>query len=194
MVFLVISDNKCGEQVPLQLGTLVTDHLVMTMTSEERQQAGETLKQVHISTVLSKRNTVESPCMPKYDLLGMKGKNWMMQKVMILPLATIMWKGATKLTTHSKYMTVIVEPVVGYSDHVATARFYGVLRPWVSKVEVCLWNHCAKQITVPQQITMGEIAAANAILALLVPTPTENDFCRDWGYHKAKANERVKRT
>ena len=35
------------------------DHLVVTMTTAELQRAGETWKQVHLSTVLSKRNTVE---------------------------------------------------------------------------------------------------------------------------------------
>ena len=40
VLFLVISDNKYGERVPVQIGTLVIDHLVVTMTVEELQQAG----------------------------------------------------------------------------------------------------------------------------------------------------------
>ena len=32
VLFLVVSDNKYGERVPVQLGTLVIDHLVATMT------------------------------------------------------------------------------------------------------------------------------------------------------------------
>ena len=46
MLFLVVLDHKYGKQVPVQLGTLVIDHLVATMTNEELQQAGETWKQV----------------------------------------------------------------------------------------------------------------------------------------------------
>ena len=37
VLFLIILDNKYGERVPVQLGTLVIDHLVVTMTMEELQ-------------------------------------------------------------------------------------------------------------------------------------------------------------
>ena len=52
ILFLVILDKKYGERVPVQLGTLVIDHLVMTMTMEELQQVGDTWKQVHLRTVI----------------------------------------------------------------------------------------------------------------------------------------------
>ena len=58
------------------------------MTTEELQQAGETWKQVHFSTVLSKRNAVESPDIPKYDLKVVKDKIRIMQKVVIPPFLT----------------------------------------------------------------------------------------------------------
>ena len=74
VLYLVVSDHKYGEQVPVQLGVLVIDHLVATMTTEELQQASETWKQVHSSTILSKGNVVASPNIPKYDLKGVKGK------------------------------------------------------------------------------------------------------------------------
>ena len=37
MLFLVVLDNKYGERVHVQLGILVIDPLVMTMTKEELQ-------------------------------------------------------------------------------------------------------------------------------------------------------------
>ena len=52
VLFLVVSVHKYGEWVPAQLSTLVIDHLVVTMTTEELQQTGEIWKQVHTSTVL----------------------------------------------------------------------------------------------------------------------------------------------
>ena len=55
--------------------TQVIDHLVMTMTGEELQQVGNTWKQVHLSTVIPKRNTMESLKIPEYDLKGVKGKS-----------------------------------------------------------------------------------------------------------------------
>ena len=64
MLFLVSLVNKYGERVPLQLGTLVLDHLVVTMTMEELQQARDTWKQVHLSTVISKRNMIENSSIP----------------------------------------------------------------------------------------------------------------------------------
>ena len=74
MFFLVISDHKYGERVPGQIGTWVIDHFVGTMTKKELQHAGETWKQVHLSTVISKRNTVKGLDVLKYDLKGVKGK------------------------------------------------------------------------------------------------------------------------
>ena len=82
------------------------------MTTEELQQAGQTWKQVHISTVISKRNTVETPGIHKYDLKVVKGKIQMMQKVVIPPFMTVMVNGAAKLTIHSKHVNVIVKPTM----------------------------------------------------------------------------------
>ena len=53
MLFLVILEHKYAERVPVQIGTLVIDLLDATMTEKELQQAGDTWKQVYISTVIS---------------------------------------------------------------------------------------------------------------------------------------------
>ena len=79
-----------------------------------------------------------SPGTSVYDLIGVKGKIWMMQKVVILPFMHLVVKGAAQLTMHSTHMKVIVEPIAGCSDHAAIARSYGVLRPGIGKVDVCL--------------------------------------------------------
>ena len=47
-------------------------------------------------------------------------------------------------------MNVIAQPIAGYSDHVAIAWYYCVLRPGVGKADVYLWNHSGKQITLPK--------------------------------------------
>ena len=57
---------------------------------------------------------------------------------------------------------------MGYSDHVAMARSYGVLKPGRGKID-------AKQIILPKQTAVGEIAAANIIAALLAPKPTGHE-------------------
>ena len=149
------------------------------MTTEELQQVGYTWKQVHLRTVISKRNIVESLNISKYDLKGVKGRICMMRDVVIPPFVTVMVKGVAKLTTHSKYMNVVIEPIVGYLDHIAMARSYEILRPGIGKINVCLRNHSAKQITLPKQTVVGEIAVANAIPSLLTLKPTEDDSLRD---------------
>ena len=83
LLFLVVPDHKYGQRVHVQIGTLVIDHLVMTITKEELQWAGDTWKQVHLSTIVSKRNTMESLNIPKYGLKGVKGKIHMMRGVAI---------------------------------------------------------------------------------------------------------------
>ena len=75
MLFLVVLDNKYGEKVTVQIGTKVIDHLVVIITKKELQQAGETWKQVYLSTVVSKRNTVKGLDIPEHDLEGVKVKS-----------------------------------------------------------------------------------------------------------------------
>ena len=65
MLFLVILVHKYGEKVLVQIGTLVIDHLVTTITEEELQQAGDAWEQVHLSTAISKRTTVREPEHPQ---------------------------------------------------------------------------------------------------------------------------------
>ena len=163
MLLLVVSDHKYGKRVPVLIGTQVIDHLVVTITREELQQAGETWKQVHLSTVISKQNTVKGLDISEYDLEGVRGKICSIREVIILPFGPTVVKDITNLMTHSKCLNIVVEPVMGHSEHISMARSYGVLKPGRGRIDVCLRNHSAKQTA------MGEIAAANVILALLVP-------------------------
>ena len=159
----------------MQIGTQVIDHLVVTMKEKELQQIGETWKQVHLSTDISKRNIVKGLNVPKYDLKGIKDKMCTMREVIILPFMTIIAKGITNLMTHSKCMNVVVKPVIGYLDHVAMARYYGVMKSGRGKIDVCLRNHSTKQITLPNWTAVGEIMTANIIMALFVPEPTGHE-------------------
>ena len=88
---------------------------------------------------------------------------------------TIVVKGIENLMTHLKCMNVVVEQVMGYLIYVATARSYGVLKPGKGKIDVCLINHSAKQITLPEWAAVREIMAANIILALLAQKPTGHE-------------------
>ena len=134
----------------MQLGTLVIDHLVVTITEKELQQAGETWKQVHLSTVISKRNTMKGLNVPEYGLKVVKGRIHTIREVIVQPFMTTIVKGITNLMTHSKCMNVVAEPFRGYSDHIAMARSYGVLKLGRGKIDVCLRNHKVKQITLPK--------------------------------------------
>ena len=67
MLFLVIPDHKYGTREPMQIGTKVINHLVVTM-KKELQQAGDTQKQVHLNTVISKRNNVKGLNIPENNL------------------------------------------------------------------------------------------------------------------------------
>ena len=175
VMFLVVSDNKYGERVPGQIGTQVIGHLVVTMSKKDFKQSRETVNQVHLSTVISKRNTVKGLNVPEYNVKVVKGIIHAIREVLIPPFMTTVVKGIMNLMTHSKCMNVDVEPVTGYLDHIAMARSYGVLKPERAKIDICLRSHNAKQITLPKQTAMGEIPVTNVILALLVPKPTEHE-------------------
>ena len=58
--FTVVLDHKYGERVPLQIGTQVIDHLVVTMTKKELQQVGKIWNQLHLSTVIFKKEYHEN--------------------------------------------------------------------------------------------------------------------------------------
>ena len=111
---------------------------------------------------------------PEYDLKGVKGKISTMREV-VNHLMTVMVMGVVKLMTHSKCIKAVTEPITGYSDDIAVASSYGILRLGVGKINVCLRNHNVKQITLPKWTAVGEITVANAILTLLMSKPTEDD-------------------
>ena len=143
---------------------------------KQLQQAGDTWKQVHLTSVISKRNIVKGLNVPEYDLKRVKGKIHTIREVIILLFVTILIRGIANLMTHSKCKNVVVKPVIGYSNHIVMVRSYGVLKPGRGKIYVCLRNHSAKQITVPKQTAVGEITTANIILALLAPKPTGHEL------------------
>ena len=134
MLFSVISDHKYGERVPVQIGNQVIDHLVTTVHKKELQQAGKSWKQVHLSTVISKRNTIKGLNIPEYNLERVNGKISIIREVIILPFVTTVVKCITNLMTHSKCMNAVVKPATGYLDHIATARSYRVLKPGRAKL------------------------------------------------------------
>ena len=74
VLFLVVANHKYGHTVPLQIGTQVIDQLVATMAKKELQKAREMWKQVHLGTIVSKRNTAKGHDAPEYDLNGIKVK------------------------------------------------------------------------------------------------------------------------
>ena len=106
---------------------------------------------------------------PEYDLEGVKGKIHTRWEVIIPPFGHCS-KGYYKLDDTFKILIIVVEPVMGYFKHIATARSYGVLKPGRGKIDVFLRKHSAKQITLPKQTAVVEIAAANIIPALLAPS------------------------
>ena len=89
VLFLVVANHRYGDRVQVQIGILVIDQLV---TKKELQMAWETWKQVHLGTIVSKRNTIKGLDVPEYRLEGVKGKICTMRVVMIPPFGTTVLK------------------------------------------------------------------------------------------------------
>ena len=87
-----------------------------------------------------------------------------MREVIIPPLMTTVITGMVD-PAYSKSLSIIGEPIIGYSEHIAMARSYGELGPGKGKIDICLRNHSARQVTLPKQTTVGEIVPANMIPA-----------------------------
>ena len=90
------------------------------------------------------------------------------REVIILPFCTTVVKGIINLMIHSKYLNVVVQPVLRYSEHNAITRSFGIFKPGRGKFDICLRNHSPKQITLPKWSAVGETVAVNIIPALLV--------------------------
>ena len=80
-------DHKNGQRVPVQIGSQVIDHFVVTIR-KNCNRLGKPGKQVHLSTVISKRNTLKGLNVSEYDLKGVKGKICTIREVIILPFMT----------------------------------------------------------------------------------------------------------
>ena len=120
--FWLLQNQRYGDRVLVQIGTQFIDQLVTTMTKKELQKPGKKLETGTPRHQCLKRNTVKGLNITEYDLEGVKGKISTMTEVMIPPFGTIVVKYITNLITHSKCMSVVVEPVAGYSEHIAMAR------------------------------------------------------------------------
>ena len=57
VLFLVVANHKYWDRVAVQIGTQVIDQLVAMMTKKELLKVGETWRQVHLSTTVSKATT-----------------------------------------------------------------------------------------------------------------------------------------
>ena len=130
---------------------------------------------------------------PKHDLKGVKIKICTIREVMTALFMTTVVKGTANLKTHSKYMNVVVKPVMGYLDHIAMARSYGILTPGRGKIDVCLKNHSEKQISLPKWTAVAEITTANNILVLLVPKPTGEESGKGEATTKKRKYMKVKK-
>ena len=172
VLFLIVANHKYGDKVLVQTGTQVIDQIVAAMTKKELHKAGETWKWVHLGTTVSKTNALKGLYVPKYNLERVKGKIFTMREVVIPPFGTTVVKGIANFTTHSKCLSVLLEAVAEYSEHITMARSYGVLRRGKGKINVCLRSHSTKQVTLLKWSAVGEIAVANIIPALLAPKPT----------------------
>ena len=88
--------TKYGDRVPVQIGMQVIEQLVSSTTEKELQGAGETWRQVHLSTnSLEKEAPSGIASVPEYDFGGKKGKVHVMKEVIIPPLMTTVVKDMT---------------------------------------------------------------------------------------------------
>ena len=123
-------------------------------------------------SLFQKEETIRSHNAPEYNFEGKKGKIHTIREGVIPPLMTTVVTGMADLTIHSNSLSVIVEPIFGYSEHIAMARTYGELRPGTGKIDICLQNHSAWQVTLPKQTTVEEIMCNDISPALLAEKPT----------------------
>ena len=79
-------------------------------------------------------------------------------------------QGICKITTHAKYVHVIVKPTERLiSGEIITTSTYGELKPQSGWVGVCLHNLSSKEVILPAKKVLGHIHALNIVPPMLVP-------------------------
>ena len=88
---------------------------------------------------------METLNIPKYDLKEVEGRVCMTREVVIPPFATIVVKGAAKLITHSKHISVVIEPYCGLlRPHCHSQLFQCLETGSRHKKSECKVNHFPK--------------------------------------------------
>ena len=135
--------------------------------------------QVHQRTVISKNNILESWGIPEYDPEGVKVEMQSTQKYNTT-ICDYCHEGSSQTDYAFETCKYDCQTIAGYSDNIAMAILYCMLKPGSWKINICLWNHRTTEINLLRKTAVGEISAATVLLALLVPKLEENDIKGGW--------------
>ena len=105
-----------------------------------------------------------------FNLSVVKGPVATSQEVTLAPFEMQTVASVSKVTSHIKWVHVIVEPKEqGISNEEVTTSTYGDLKPGSSSVKICLQNLTSHKVTVPAQCVIGQIQAVNEVPGIYAP-------------------------
>ena len=194
--FLVINDSPYGEKVPVQVGTLAMDDILMKITDQEMAKLDLEWRKAKVSRLLaSKAVKVAEEKAEKtgeFTLAKVKGDVKLTKDIVLGPFETVHAKGLTNVKGHDKKLNVITEGGV-HQKGAQTINTYSVMHPQSRRVSVTLKNLSCRKITIPAKSVVAQVYAANAVPGLLVPkNPPEKD--KKNSEEEPKAKEAQKKT
>ena len=159
---MVIDDDKYGNRVPIQVGTLHIDDIIAKATPEEFTSLGKAWDRARISSYIGGK-AVRVQEGTNFSLDQVKGDIKLTKDVIIKPFEVVRVQGISKIKKHQKWVHVMVEPKDSHSGVVLAIPSYSQLKPGSGKISVGLQNHYCRTITVKAKLTIASISAANAI-------------------------------
>ena len=162
VLMMVVDDDDYGKRVPIQLGTLHIDQIIMQATPEVIGSLGKAWDRARISSYIGGR-AVKLQQGTDFVLDQVKGSLKLTKDVILQPFETVKVHDITKVINHQKRVNIIVEPKETHCKTILAIPTYSHLKPGSSKISVGLRNYSCRQITVKAKSTIATISAANVV-------------------------------
>ena len=185
-LFMVSSNSRYMDRVPIQLGTLHIREAIQLATREEMKNLLPAWKTANFPLhIINDTLPVKEL---EFDLNKIRGHVKLTKLVTIAPFQTVHVSGLTECDQHFKRVNVIVEldPDKDY-ESVIPIHGYTVLKPGSSRVSIGLRNHSCRKITVQAKSVVAKIAVANVVPHSLAPNLDNEEMLKQFTQYQEQS-------
>ena len=164
-LFLVVSDHRYGNRVPLTIGTLHIDMIIEKATKDELEEISIAWGRGQLFRKIQARQT-QLNSQPELDKIH--GHVKLTKDIKILSGQTLKVVGRSDHPLNSKRVNVILEPTESeYGQY--TVPSYSFLKSNSRRVNIGLRNMSCKAVTIKKGTAVAQLSPANVIPKMLAP-------------------------